>query len=215
MDFNFIWITVQNSYGGENYNSVLDMGTAQHFDIGYDITSKMGFQTGIVATKMGQKYDNSHHNGLTKEVALNYIGIPVQYKFISGSPTTRFYLLVGPQFMFLQKATLSGSYTDVYGVPLAGDIASPKNRFEQMDIGIAWSLGTDILIVKSLYLNAGISFYYGLKDVNARSGTGAGSFHNNTWRWPDLQGTGVYDPSHIASTGLTLGLHYYFSHKAL
>src|ERR1043166_4229071 len=137
-DVNLIWITIQNSYGGENYNDALDMGMAEHLDLGYEFPNKMGVQTGVVFTRMGQKYENSHHNGLTKEVTLNYIGIPIQLKYINGGPKMRFFILAGPQFMFLQNAKLAGAYTDVNGKVLAGDIANPEERFEKMDVGLAW-----------------------------------------------------------------------------
>jgi hypothetical protein len=214
LDVNNTWITYQNSYGGENYNYLADIGTAEHLDVGYNFNDKIGFQAGVGYMRMGQKYDNSHHNGLKKEVLLHYVTVPIQLKYVNGNEFLQFYVMGGPQFMFMTDASLMGAYTDVYGVRLPGDLNHPMNRFEHTDIGITWSLGSDIEITNAFYINVGMTFYYGLMDINARSGSGPGTFNGNTWRWPDLQGTGVYDPSHLASAGFTIGAHYFFTHNS-
>jgi hypothetical protein len=69
------------------------------------------------------------------------------------------------------------------------------DRFTSYDIFARLDLGVDITIVKNLFINTGLSFAYGLTDINAKD-----------WRMNNSAGN--YNPSHNAAVGFNVGINY-------
>ena len=93
----------------------------------------------------------------------------------------KFYGQIGPQFNFLSNATLK------YGDTLSVKTSIPaKERFSKSDVGLNFGLGANIAIIPAIYVNAGLSFYYGFTDINSDEVLHTpGTFTDGTWRWPD------------------------------
>ncbi len=206
MNYNTVWIINQNSYGLDEYDYALDMGSALRFDVGYNFTDHLGLQTGFTSFKSGQKYDESHGADLHREIKMHYTGVPFQFVFVGGKSTVKFYAAAGPQFSFLGSASLNGNY---YGAGNSATIEA-KERFEKSNTGLNFGLGANISITEFLYINAGMSFLYGFSDINAESGTGAQAFGGTTWRWPS-HNTNTYEASNLANGGFSIGIHYLMS----
>jgi hypothetical protein len=71
-----------------------------------------------------------------------------------------------------------------------------KDRYENLDIGLAIDIGTDITLSDLFYINAGIRFNYGFKDVNA------GPFQLDNYKKEP------YEPSNNLWGGVYIGINY-------
>jgi len=211
--FNTLWIINQNSYGAEEYDYTLKTGVGGGLVLGYNFTDHIGLQTELNSIKMGQNYENSHGTGQVRKYNTSYIGIPLLLKYTSGEGTVKFYGQIGPQFNFLSNANIE--YTDTSATTSV--TISAKDRFSKTDVGLNFGLGANIDILPHLYLNAGLSFYYGFTDINSKTATadplaydpnGTGS---GTWRWPSPVNH-KYEASHNGYGGLDVGIHYMFIH---
>lgn len=205
-NFNTVWIVNQNAYGLKEYDYQLDLGGGGGIVLGYNISDHFGFQAEIKSSKQGQKYVEHNNSSLTRDVKLNYVAIPVLLKVIGGSSNVRFYSNAGIQYNILTDATLEGYYY----LPQPMNIPASE-RFNSTDLGVNFGLGGDVFFTDNLYMNVGMSFYYSLTDINAKSGTGIFAYQGKTWQWPDNHGAGVYKASRNGTGGFSLGLHYLFS----
>jgi hypothetical protein len=195
-NLNTVWIINQDAYGLKEYDYKLDIGGGGGLQVGYNITDHIGFLAEIKSSQEGQKYDDHDNPSVTRESRLDYLAVPILFKFIGGAPSSgvKFYADGGVQLNFLTSATLIGYYGGNDATTAA------KDRYNSSDAGINFGLGTDISLTKFLYLNAGMSFYYSFNDINAPS-----------WRIPDSKG--VYGASRNGTGGITVGIHYLISTK--
>ena len=70
-------------------------------------------------------------------------------------------------------------------------------RYNSLDVMLRLDFGVDIVLSKSLFINAGITTAYGLMDINATD-----------WQNP-LNITGyAYNPSHNLYGGINVGINY-------
>ncbi len=207
----------QNNYGLPFLfdEKMTSMKGAGNINIGFDFTNHFGLKVEIGVATLGQDYKDKSHgtNGnndlYARSIKMNYMQIPLLFKYRTGGEMTKFYLAVGPQFNFLTSATQT--YTK-NGLPYAGFPSADtvktvshvnfnagtediKARYNSMDIMARLDMGIDIIIVKHLLLNVGVTMAYGLTDINATD-----------FQIKDY--TGNYNASHNAYAGLNLGLCY-------
>ncbi len=204
-----VWIQNQNFYGETEIDYAPKMGYALTLNFGYNFTEKISAITEFQYSMQGQKYEqkksSSGPNYDTKrDINLQYFNIPVFFKYSFGSSTTKFRVMLGPQFSFLNEATqtytrdgktIGTTQTDLNGNTFVTDATNIKNRFENFDIGIAVDLGADIYLSKKFFINAGLRVNYGFKDIN-----------DPAYRLKDS--SGEYSPSHNAWGGLYFGINY-------
>ncbi|MCX6251760.1 MAG: outer membrane beta-barrel protein [Bacteroidetes bacterium] len=204
------WITNQQAYGIPPMDYSFNTSYGMNLSIGYDFNKTVGLKTELGYAVLGQKYkDNIHDSAVSRLIKLNYLSVPILLKVRAGGEIAQFYLLVGPQFNFLMSAkqdyTIGGKpFPDTYifnGTDtnyVAGRAKSDiKERFASMDIFARLDLGADIYVIKSLFINVGITFAYGLFDINATD-----------WRMVDNNGN--YSASHNVYGHLNIGLNYRF-----
>jgi len=206
--FQNTWITNQNNYGRSEMDEKLTFGGAGNLNVGFDFTNHIGIKMEVGYGKYGQKYTDSQDTGklnYDRHVTLNYLTIPIMFKYRTGGSIAKFYLAVGPQICMLMSA--SQSY-NLNGQPFLVEVNDTitgnsfkigqeemKERFNSMDIMARIDLGVDITVVKHLMIEIGLKMGYGFKDLNSNS------FHIKDH-------SGAYHPSHNAFGGLSIGLNY-------
>jgi hypothetical protein len=209
------WIINQNNYGLPELDYDSYVGNGFNLQLGYNINNEMGVFTEVGFTKQGQKYkgDMNQYDVVYRKIDMNYLNIPLFFKYTYGETRARFRLLVGPQFSFLQKAeqeyTLDGKnasdelakINDLDGVEFDPGAKDITDRYNSMDIMAVLDLGADIFLIgEMLYLSVGGRFYYGFNDINA-----------GNYQLKNIDDN--YDPSHNGGGGLYLGIHYVIGGK--
>ncbi|MBE0647693.1 MAG: PorT family protein [Bacteroidales bacterium] len=200
-------IVNQNNYGLPfEMDYVLTFGGGGNANIGFDFNSHIGLKLEIGWAKLGQKYEDVHQDtSYTRNVKINYLQIPLLFKFRTGGDVAKFYIMTGPQLNILVSASQEylkheniwdENYTPGgWTKPIVIGESTITNRYNSMDIMARIDFGVDIQIIPNLFLNAGMTMAYGFLDINA----------------PDWQMTnkdGNYNPSHNAYGGLTFGINY-------
>jgi hypothetical protein len=201
------WVTNQNNYGYSEMDYKTTFGLAGNFNLGYEFNKHIGLKMEIGYAKLGQSYkDQIADSVYSRIVKLNYLQIPLLFKYRTGGEVARFYLLVGPQFNFLLSANqtylMNGDADDRTFQDLKNNThkvseENIKDRYTSYDIFARIDFGVDITLVKNLILNAGLSMGYGLTDINATD-----------YRIKDTSGN--YNPSHNIFGGFNVGLCYSF-----
>ena len=199
------WITNQNNYGLPEMDYKMTFGMAGNASIGYDFTKNIGLKLEIGYSKLGQSYkDNINDTAYVRDVKLYYLQIPLLFKYKTGGEVARFYFLIGPQFGFLMNAKQSylkngdpdeNTIKDLVNNTHKISEETITSRYTSYDIFARLDLGVDITLVKNLVLNAGLTFNYGLTDINATD-----------WRIKDSSGN--YSASHNIFGGMNVGLCY-------
>ena len=204
------YITSVNNYGLRfmDYKQT-SFGGKGNVYIGFDFSKHAGLKIEIGYGKLGQDltkdYNVTPDSVFDRSIKLNYLQIPVLFKFRSGGEVARLYLLVGPQFNLLmsgkQTYTLNGSpfttksLTNLAGTSFIVGAEDIKERYSSLDIMARFDLGVEISLSKSLLLNAGLSLGYGLLDINATD-----------WRMNNHDGN--YNASHTIYGGINVSLNY-------
>ncbi|HSG68753.1 MAG TPA: porin family protein [Bacteroidales bacterium] len=211
------WIVNQNNYGLQEMDYDFHYGGSWNFQAGYNFNNNIGLFTEVGMSNLGQSYtDTWDKQNVERSVHLNYLNVPVFFKYSYGESRARFRLMVGPQFSFLQKAeqeyTLDGSelnpanpkFTpkDKEGNEFYVGEKDITDRYNSMDVAFVLDLGADIFLMENiLYLSAAARVYYGFMDLNAAP-----------YQMENYDGN--YDPSHNAGGMILLGLHYIIAGKA-
>ncbi|GAB4329755.1 MAG: hypothetical protein Kow00127_22070 [Bacteroidales bacterium] len=207
--FTSVWIMNQNFYGEPEVNYAPKAGYAGFVTLGYDFDGHAAIATEIQYSLQGQKYsDKQSIDGVKydvdRNIDLSYINIPLLFRYSFGTGSTRFRVLLGPQYSMLQKAEqsylrdgkkLGTKATDLDGNEFVTDADDITDRFESTDFSILMDVGADIRLSDPLFLSAGFRGQYGFKDINAPA-----------YRINDLDGE--YSPSHNVWGGLYVGLIY-------
>ncbi len=201
------WITNQNNYGQPALDEKMTFAMAGNLNIGYDFTKNIGLKMEIGISRLGQNYSKTRNDTTyTRNVKLNYLLIPLLFKYKTGGSVARFYFLIGPQFALLLNAKQSylkdGDPDDLTIRDLGNNMhriseETITSRFTSYDIFARLDLGVDISLLKFLVLNAGLNLNYGLTDINATD-----------WRIKDSSGN--YNASHNIFGGFNVGLCYVF-----
>jgi opacity protein-like surface antigen len=205
---NSVWIANQNIYGEPEVDYVSKMGAAVSLTLGYQFTEQVAVIAEIQSSKQGQTYEdvqklNNIRYNLMRDIDLKYINIPVYFKYSMGEKSTKFRIMAGPQFGFLQEATqdftrngevIGSKATNLDGETFVTDDADITDRFESMSISIAFDIGVDFHLSDRMYLSTGLKSNYSLADINATA-----------YRITDF--SGEYIASKNAWGGLFVGIH--------
>lgn len=186
-NFNTVWIANQNAYGGEEYDYKITFGGGGGAAAGYNFTDNIGVQLDALLSTQGQKYMESAGGTNEREVKLNYFIIPLLFQYVSGGDGAKFYANLGPEFGFLQKATLVFNGQNSVGT----------ERFNSTDVGIRMGLGGNIPLTDALYVTAGMDFMLGITDIN-----------DSDWQFGTPQNP--YAPSRNVTAGAAIGIYYMF-----
>lgn len=176
------WIVNQNFYGEPEVDYAPKVGYAASLNLGYNFTGNIAMLTELQYSHQGQKYEGEQHwsgndfEDVTRDIKLYYLNIPVFFKYAFGKDLTKFRFMIGPQFGILMNAEQEYLRDGIKQPTTAYDLNNNpfittetviKDRYENLDIGVAIDIGTDITLSDLFYINAGIRFNYGLKDINA------------------------------------------------
>ena len=205
------WMTNVNNYGLPDMDYVSTFGGGFNLNVGYDFTKNIGLKLEIGYSKLGQKLkDNRNDTTYTRNIKMNYLMIPILFKFRTTGQIARFYFLVGPQLGYLISAKQSYykqdqdyneyTYNPNTNKPIKVSESTITSRFNSIDVFARIDFGADISLMPNLILNAGFSFAYGLLDVNASD------YHIKN-------ADGNYNASHNAYGGFNVGLVYCFTKK--
>lgn len=220
------WIINQSNYGLPEMDYDYFFGPGYNFQVGYNFNSIIGVFAEIGSVTIGQKYFDTWAGNeygflwtgdadIERKVELNYLSVPVFFKYSYGESRARFRLLVGPEFLFMQKAEQEYTYdgNDMAGEremlnPISGELFDPAakditDRYNDMDVAVTLDLGADIFIIEEmLYLSVAGRFSYGLTDINA-----------DDYQIPNQDNN--YDPSHTGRLTGYFGIHYIIAGKNL
>jgi hypothetical protein len=200
------FITNQNNYGLPfEMDYTLTFGGSGNVNIGFDFNNNIGIKTEIGYAKLGQNYNDTYNDTVyTRKIKLNYLQIPLLFKYRVGSDVVKFYAMAGPQFNILLLAsqkylknesnfdeTVPGNWTKP---TLIGE-STITDRYNSLDILGRLDAGVDIVLATNLFLNVGFTVAYGFMDINATD-----------WQMNDK--TGSYDPSHNIYGGINFGINY-------
>ncbi|MDP1623722.1 MAG: porin family protein [Bacteroidales bacterium] len=208
-------VTNQNNYGlWFEMDYKVTFGGSGNVTAGFDFNKHAGLKLEIGFAKLGQKYadhtkgpNDSVYSDYTRNVKLNYLQIPLLFKYRTGGEVVRFYLMAGPQFNFLLSATQQYLKDDeIFDIKdykpenwdkMSIQIGQEKitERYSSLDIMGRLDLGTDIQVASNLFLNVGLTLAYGLLDINGAD-------------WHIKDHTGNYNPSHNIYGGLNFGINY-------
>ncbi len=201
-------ITNQNNYGLDfELDYVATFGGCGNVNIGFDFNKRVGLKTEIGFTKLGQKYKGTHDgSAYQRNIRLNYLQIPLMFKYIGKGDAVNFYLMAGPQCNLLLSASQQylkdGAVFDYYHtLPdssqtiLVGQ-QSITGRYNSLDIMGRIDLGAEIRVASNLFLNVGMTMAYGIIDINAPD-----------WQIPDYS-SGEYHSSHNIYGGINFGINY-------
>lgn len=200
------WTTNQNNYGFQEMDYAVRFGFGGNVTIGFDFNDHLGLKTEIGWASLGQNYKDTFGdtNTIRRNISMNYLQIPLLFKYRGGSESMKFYGAVGPQFNFLMNS--KQTFTSDYPMPF-DTITTPSgkqiyymqeditDRYESMDIMLRMDFGAEFYFTENLFLNAGLSFAYGLMDINATD-----------WQIEDTDGN--YNPSHNIYGGVQVGINY-------
>jgi hypothetical protein len=176
------WIINQNFYGEPEIDYAPKFGYAASLNLGYNFTGNISLMTELQYSHQGQKYEGqqswegNNFKIVERDIKLYYLNIPVFFKYSFGKDLTKFRFMVGPQFGILMNAEQEylrdGRKQKTEETNLDGEIFDVtetviKDRYENLDIGVAIDIGTDITLSDLFFINAGLRFNYGFKDVNS------------------------------------------------
>jgi hypothetical protein len=204
------WVTNQPNYGRPDMDYVATFGGGGNITIGYDFSKNIGLQLQFGYAKLGQKFKDTQVKNdttyqYTRNIKLNYLQLPLLFKYRSNGEVVRFYVLAGPQFDFLLSANQTYYKNDV---KIGDEYQNPNTSewvklgeeditsyYTTYDIFARADFGVDITVAKNLFINTGISFAYGLTDINATD-------------WRINNSSGSYSASHNIAIGFNVGINY-------
>jgi hypothetical protein len=202
------WMTNVNDYGAVDMDYVTTFGIGGAVAVGYNFNKNIGLNLQIGYAALGQKLkDDINDTTYTRNIKMNYLMIPLMFKFTSSGKVARFYFMVGPELGYLLSAKQylykeGNEYYDYDPLNHTSPTLISDNvitdRFNSIDIFGRLDFGVDISLIPNLILNAGMTLNYGFTDVNA-----------SDYQIKDADG--VYNPSHNIAGGLNVGIQYYFS----
>ncbi|MBN1340643.1 MAG: PorT family protein [Bacteroidales bacterium] len=204
--FTNVWILKQNFYGEPEIDYAPKTGYAFNANLGYSFTEQISAIVEIQYSRQGQKYEG-RQGSFTKaerDINLNYLNIPLFFKYSFGSGGTRFRFLAGPQFSSLLSAdqtyerdgnVIGTKKINLDGEEFVTDAEDIKDRWESSYFGVALDVGADIYLNKNFFVNAGMRINYGFKDINAPA-----------YRLPAY--SEPYEASHNLWGGLYVGINY-------
>lgn len=201
----------QNTYGEPELDYDVPSSYGVGLNLGFRFSDHLGIRIEAGYARLGQKYFDTRTlpgdtvpANFTRDIKLDYITIPVLFKYNTNGKAARFYLLAGPQIGILmgakQEYLANGAVyfsdaTDLDGNAFQVSEPDIKNRLSSIDLMARIDLGAEFTLVSNLLLNVGITMNYGFLDLNAPA-----------FRMLDYSGN--YNGSHNFYGGITLGVSY-------
>lgn len=139
----------QNEDNYTDSNSGVELGAT----VDYYFNSRWSLRSGLIANKMGGKYDFSTDS---YEDKLNYVTIPINANWHFGS-TRKWNLNFGisPSILSSAEVKVNGHTTDL-----------PKNAIESLQLGLTYGIGYKIEITEKFGLLIDAQFFNGLTNIN-------------------------------------------------
>ncbi len=170
--------------------------------MGYNFDESEGIVIGFGYCGAGQNYhDNLDGEAYTKSVKMNYLQVPIMFKYIFNTDNSQTYAMAG-----LQMGVMSSSSVIINGITRMANDTSMKqikstssSFFVNKDLGFRLEFGDDFMLSDNLYFNAGIEAYIGLPDINNPDLRHEVFFHANKYS---------YKKSSNFITGIVVGIHY-------
>jgi hypothetical protein len=141
--------TEYNENNSTDYNSGVEIGAT----IDYYFNDRWSLRSGLIADKMGGKYDFA---GDYYEDKLNYLSIPINANWHFGS-TRKWNLNFGlsPSFLTSAKVNENGYTTTI-----------PKNTIESFQLGFSFGIGYKIGITEKFGILMDAQWFNGLTNIN-------------------------------------------------
>ncbi|MDQ3141535.1 MAG: PorT family protein [Bacteroidota bacterium] len=159
------WIMNSEDYdrGGE-----LDFTTTFYpafgLNLGYNLSDKMGLQSGVIYSFQGQNYITAGNTHADYSTDLTYIKIPLVVTYLGNvQKNVSFLGQVGVQLSLNQKAT--SSRNQAFGIYGGTDLVDVKNKYSPYTVDIILGSGINVNLSKSLDLQALIRIDYSLTDI--------------------------------------------------
>jgi hypothetical protein len=205
-------IAEQNNYGASELTYVPTLSYSGGVLVNVNWYQNLGIQVEGNYAFQGQKYyDLQSKKETNKNLTLNYIQIPVLFKYTFTDYSIKnaapdLFFLIGPQFSFLQNAKLEyirdggvigfTEYHDEVYNPLQSRLpayTTDVDLFNNFDLSISSAFGAQFELSDYLILTAESRLTWGISDINSRD-----------WRFPDLRNN--YTASRNYVWGLKIGL---------
>lgn len=224
--FSSNWILNQNNFGTlDGFNNSLvkrseldyefTFGGGGGIDFGYNFSNRHGIQSGLYIIKQGQKYKDEmgqeigsslKYVEVKRNIRLNYIKIPILYKFEllskrgNSYKKVNYFFSLGPEVGILYKVNETVEIADP---TIENNIEGVKDsdKFKPIDIGFSINNGINIRANKNLYFSTSINLCIGLMDINGKTIKDLEYFSKN-----DVK----YKPSHNFNASINVGIHYLF-----
>jgi hypothetical protein len=230
-NFSNPWIINQNNFGTlDGFNNSFARESELDYSItigggfgiigGYNISKRHGIEFALYYDKCGQKYRGDIYQEtnmssnfpveVTRNIKLNYIKLPVLYKFElvpkrrSLTKKMNYFFEIGPQFAYL-LSVYEGISIDYPGIGNNLDGVPESDKFRKIDLGMAINNGIQFRLNKNVYLSTSLNLYVGLIDLNGKVIRELDYFSNN-----DVE----YRPSHSFNASINVGIHYLFISRA-
>ncbi len=215
----------QNNYGQRELPYEVFLAANYGLQVGFETSLNSAIQIELNYTSNGQSYSGSYTGGsLSKDLRLQYLQIPVWYKFNFRKDTSeirsgsKFYGAAGLFAGFLLNADmtlLSGnSETDFYSfsfkdndnintadlnrlLPQGGN-PDYNELFNNFDFGVGLALGVDIYLSPRVKLNVELRGLIGIPDINAED-----------WQLPNR--ANEYGASRTFNGGLNVGINFFLN----
>ncbi|MEI6436630.1 MAG: porin family protein [Bacteroidota bacterium] len=199
-------ITNQNNYTLDfKLAYKVAVGGSVNANMGFDFNNNLGLKLEIGFAKLGQRYQDTHMDTMyTRNIKLNYLQIPLMFKYRTMGEVAKFYVMAGPQFDILLSARQKYLKQDeFFDDPVPGTWSKPTvigqetitDRYHSLDILGRMDLGVDITVASNLFLNVGLTMAYGFIDINAPD-------------WQISNDNENYNPSHNIYGGINFGINY-------
>ncbi len=204
------WMTNQNNYGLLfEMDYVPTIGGSGNIHLGFDFNQAIGLKLEVGYQMLGQRYSDTYKDtAYTRTLTLNYIQLPLLFKYRTNGEVARFYFAIGPQFNFLMSAeqkyykqgviNTDSVYNPINNQRIKVGEETVTGNYSSFDVMGRLDLGVDISFTPNLFLNVGATLAYGFLDVNATS-----------MRIPDYS-SGTYSASHNIFGGINIGINYIF-----
>jgi hypothetical protein len=170
---------------------------------GYNFSEHAGIVLGFGYCGAGQNYhDYLDGETFTKSVSMNYIQVPLLFKYIFNTDeTTQPYLMGGFQVGSLLNSTVVINDSTQSPSDLKQVKTTTTKFFQPYDMGFRIATGEDFQLDDNISFNAGIVIYYGLPDINNTALRHTFIFRSNTY---------AYKKSSNFISGIEVGIHYLF-----
>jgi hypothetical protein len=188
---NNTWIIIDNELKNNEHHK-------SHFNVkpnpigvsaGYKINEQASVMMEGFWSKQGANFDMKDDAGNVvgeKEIKLEYLVVPLLFKF-TGASETRFAMQIGAQMAFLlegnetntlnQDVTINNTYTGTPRTIQKGEYllattdadkqTDKTGKFNKKDINAVVDLGVEHDFNPDCYLSAGLRLVYGFKDIRA------------------------------------------------